>query len=349
MIISAAGEGGKARVGNRRRLCGGRGRLSIFISAVAMGIVVAGSLTVVIDFRPSVASGVACPDVVLVGAREFGAGQGTAKGFGNTLEQTRQLFGATLAGQRTVRYEGLSYGASTIGSTWDDLAHLRLDLIDGAVRGASVLQSRLTKILSSCNSLVVLAGYSQGALVIRLALSVMPSSIVSRVAGVALFGDPARHEAGDGLQHFGDAEGSGNNGAYEAFVRQAVDLPKIQGLAGSWCVKGDPVCSFPVSDVVTATVRLTTSWRSPDATRHGSYKSNGMASNAGYRLGQALLQLPRPVQPSAPATRSSPASPVPLTRPDPKPLPVSPVPHPAAPTDMPNQVFRRALPNAMFQ
>ena len=57
--------------------------------------------------------------------------------------------------------------------------------------GVSALENHLAGESTGCpNQKFVISGYSQGALVVDIALAHEPANILSRIKGVALFGDP---------------------------------------------------------------------------------------------------------------------------------------------------------------
>jgi hypothetical protein len=276
-----------------------RGRLSqlaVAASLLSATLGAAGALPGV--GRASATQGVitCAQDVIFIGVRESGA----PAGFGDATILTVRALQQGLSGKRTVDAQWLDYPALSVPAifqTWPPGA----DYLNSVQNGVDTLKAEISLITSHCNSWVAVAGYSQGALVIRRALAELPTSQTRRVAGIALFGDPARHDAGDGLDHFGGAQGSGRNGIYETTTGQRVAAsPRGRGLAASWCVPDDAVCDFTAANLV-RDVRL-----GDPAANHAKYKSNGSPTTAGYWMAEDILKLPSRPDPVAPTTGTVP-------------------------------------------
>ena len=165
---------------------------------------------------PAQAAG--CPDVELVFAR----GTSEPAGIGRVGQALLDQLQGTLGG-RTLGVYPVNYPAS-----YDFLA---------AADGANDATNRIAQIAETCpNTRVVLGGYSQGAAVVDMLLGIpplgakvgevgsappMPQSLASRVAAVAVFGNPSTK--------FGNPVSS----ALEPFTGKGIDL----------CANGDPICS----------------------------------------------------------------------------------------------------------
>lgn len=159
-----------------------------------------------------------CPDVELVFAR----GTGEPTGLGRVGQALSDQLSGNL-GERSLAVYPVNYPAS-----YDFLT-----TADGAVDATN----RITAIAANCPSTrVVLGGYSQGAAVVDMLMGIpplgpkvgevgsaapLPQSLASKVAAVAVFGNPATK--------FGNPVSA----ALAPFAGKGIDL----------CADGDPICS----------------------------------------------------------------------------------------------------------
>ncbi|MFI8901137.1 cutinase family protein, partial [Streptomyces virginiae] len=90
--------------------------------------------------------------------------------------------------------------------------------------GAELLADEIRKHAACPGQKILLAGYSQGAVLVREAVNMLPREIQDRISGIALFGDPLTMPG----------------------TRIGAALPKRLS-AKSWCAKGDPICDTKVS------------------------------------------------------------------------------------------------------
>jgi cutinase len=179
-----------------------------------------------------------CPDVELVFAR----GTSEPAGIGRVGQALSSQLANSLGG-RTLGTYGVNYPAS-----YDFL---------GAAEGAVDATNRLAAMAQECpNTRFVLGGYSQGAAVVDMLLGIpplgdkvgevgsaapLPQSLASKVAAVAVFGNPATK--------FGNPV--------------SVAMPPFAGKGIDLCADGDPICS---------------QGRNPFA--HTSYEKTGMVGQA---------------------------------------------------------------------
>jgi cutinase len=186
-----------------------------FISGLAAVVLGAGAGLSGIA-APAQAAG--CPDVELIFAR----GTSEPAGIGRVGQALRDQLETTLGGRSLAVY-AVNYPAS-----YDFLA---------AAEGANDATSRIAQVADTCpNTRFVLGGYSQGAAVVDMLLGIpplgnkvgevgsappMPQSLASRVAAVAVFGNPSTK--------FGIPVSA----AMEPFAGKGIDL----------CANGDPICS----------------------------------------------------------------------------------------------------------
>lgn len=159
-----------------------------------------------------------CPDVELVFAR----GTSEPQGLGRVGRALSDQLAASLGG-RSLGVYAVNYPAS-----YDFLA---------AADGAADATNRIAAVSQTCpNTRFILGGYSQGAAVMDMLLGIpplgekvgdvgsappMPQSLASKVAAVAVFGNPATK--------FGNPA--------------SVALPPFAGKVIDLCNPGDPICS----------------------------------------------------------------------------------------------------------
>jgi len=183
------------------------------ISGMSIGLMAAACLA-----TAAPAASAECPDVELVFARGTSEPAGLGR-VGRALSD--QL--ATSLGGRSLGVYAVNYPAS-----YDFLA---------AADGAADVTNRIATMSQTCpNTRFVLGGYSQGAAVMDMLLGIpplgekvgdvgsappMPQSMASKVAAVAVFGNPATK--------FGNPA--------------TVALPPFAGKVIDLCNPGDPICS----------------------------------------------------------------------------------------------------------
>jgi cutinase len=159
-----------------------------------------------------------CPDVELIFAR----GTSEPVGLGRVGQALSDQLAANL-GDRSLGVYAVNYPAS-----YDFLT---------AADGANDATNRIAQIAETCpDTRIVLGGYSQGAAVVDMLLGIpplgtkvgevgsappMPQSLASRVAAVAVFGNPSTKF------------GTPVSAALAPFAGKGIDL----------CADGDPICS----------------------------------------------------------------------------------------------------------
>ncbi len=278
-------------------------------------------LVTAIGFQPTTASGlptsgpdVECADVVFVGVRQ----SGTLDGHGELVWQAFQEFERQLEGKRSVAQRWLDYPALGTGTILRDVATSDDRYLSSMVTGQANLQRYLIDLVARCNSWIVLAGYSQGAGVIRLATTAFGAGAVyDQLAGTILFGDPTRHR-GDGLIHLGGASES-EEGVYHKLISRVGRSPDTAGFDGSYCLPGDDVCELGNTTQLLDDIALNIAGRGHE-TVHAKYHGYRYGTFAGARLARELLDLsrrPHPEQTATPADPTpagpAPAQPAPTT------------------------------------
>ncbi|NHC13707.1 cutinase family protein [Motilibacter deserti] len=217
---------------------------------------------------PAVAAeSASCASATLVFARGSGQplGAGEATRFFTT--STSALAGRTVSqyelgsqAQSGARYPAVGVGTDTtqafLNMVGADLSWTGLGAYDASVaQGVAETTAYLTARSALCpQERYVLAGYSQGAHVIGGSLGGLPLAVRSRVAYVALFGDPKLYlPEGKGVVpsacrggalsawRRGTASCLVDNGILEARVPYVP--ADLASRVGSWCDTGDAVCT----------------------------------------------------------------------------------------------------------
>lgn len=169
------------------------------------------------DVRPVPAPG-SCADYVFIGVR----GSGEPAGLG-LIQHVVLGFAERLAAAEptsTIDVIALSYPAHPVpfnNPDADSLGDVAVDIlryVPGAEVGVTVLNAQIGRVLDECGAdqKIVLAGYSQGAWVIHATLSVLTvlsSTAVDNIRGVAYLADPLRRADLDIPDVLADQEGNG--------------------------------------------------------------------------------------------------------------------------------------------
>ncbi|PVH86021.1 carbohydrate esterase family 5 protein [Cadophora sp. DSE1049] len=93
-------------------------------------------------------------------------------------------------GTNQIAIQGVNYEAQPAGF-----------FAGGSARGATMMATLINSTLATCPSTpLLLSGYSQGAQLIHLATSSLPSNTASKIASIVLFGDPNNGTAIQGVE-----------------------------------------------------------------------------------------------------------------------------------------------------
>jgi Cutinase len=226
-----------------------------------------------------------CRDIVVMGVRESGAPP-TGDHLGSTLRVVSRDIARNLRGQRSVATYGLRYPAEGTQSLFDGRLGEYFASID---TGVSALRETLQRVSTRCDSWIVVLGYSQGALVVRRTLAELSPSISARIAGVGLFGDPARGP-NDGTTHRGNADRLAK-GIHDAIRGRTMPVPMAFGPRLSWCNKGDAICASDAGDLIELVVESQVLGGS--STPHGRYSADGSATTTATEISAFLRQIKR--------------------------------------------------------
>ena len=222
------------------------GPLRATVVALVVGVAVAGYYVVPISGPPRT-DDVAipsprdeCGDLLIIGVRGSGATAESWEGYGAVVQEFRSWLDLHLSGSKDVQSIPLDYTAEGIG------ALVTPAFFESFEEGADELTKVIRSSLDDCDDrILVLAGHSQGAAVIHMALPTLFPQERAMISHAVLFSDPARV--------VGDPENQGlGGGADGSFLAVGGTLPSFPPDINveSWCFADDLVCSFsnnPVS------------------------------------------------------------------------------------------------------
>ena len=202
------------------------------MNAPARALFVVTALVASITFAPSAVEAAACAEVAIIGA----AGSGQTPGLG---EQLRGVIDALVERlertDRSAEITAIDYPAVNLARTFG------LALFDGryeeSVRaGARELLGEIESVEGSCpQSSIVLAGYSQGAQVVKVALDALGTE--TEIGGVLLLADPTRDPSATNVTSFGTSSTArGLLGARPIPV-------EMRSVTIEACAQGDIFCS----------------------------------------------------------------------------------------------------------
>jgi hypothetical protein len=217
------------------------------------------------DSSVSAATSMRCWDTVIIGAR--GSGQTDALG-DEVRSLTDKIMGQVKPQRPSLLRLGVIYPAESTdllkppqpilpsNPVWQAAYAKRVArYFAGVDNGIATLHEMLTTRAASCpNEILVLAGYSQGAMVVHRELVRLAASgrqeILRRVAGTGLIADPDRQKYSIALR-YGTAPWSGH-GIDTTVNGYLQDVPAgmVASRAFSLCDKGDVVCDFRWSQLL---------------------------------------------------------------------------------------------------
>lgn len=187
-------------------------------------------------------------DVFFVGARGSGEAYGTT-GFGGVVGGVFDALSKSMASDsRSVKPVPVNYPAGGVGSV---LQGKYADSVDKGVTAALSDFKTIGRLLARpecANSQVVMAGYSQGAMILHLALLEGASSgdkdyarVVERLTGAMLIGDGYKVGSDSNITRLGAGASSGRNGI--GTPKDFMPFPSsVSGKIVSICELGDAVC-----------------------------------------------------------------------------------------------------------
>jgi hypothetical protein len=269
------------------------------------------------------ASSTQCSAVLFVGVRGSGDGPGTFSGYGKTVWDVREAFRPAVRPRATISYLPLDYPAYGI-STLLTNPH---KYFSGVQSGIADLTGALGSRGKSCpHQLVVLAGFSSGAMVINRALVALgkKSRLMTKIVSVELLADPQRVATdrynvgtGDDPQFNGVsiwAHDVSFPGVKQGSIGYPADsLPSgIQAKTDGYCLQHDEVCSWDPNRGFTHAL-VTTAFDEGIARNHTHYSDAGdSASAASQAIRRVLPRLPKPPTTTTTSTTTTTLPPPPL-------------------------------------
>jgi cutinase len=262
---------------------------------VALILPVSAVLVVTIDKRAArSATPPKCLRVMAIGIRGSGETSADAGGLGATVAVAVKRFKQQVG--KSVAVKPIDYPSLGVDVAFSDPARYYA----GAKLGINALTAELRQQVQACpREMIVVFGYSQGALVANRALVDLGASqpaALRRIAAVELIADPQR--LGTAPYTTGTAPRALNGlGIFAAGLAlpgvgfSADDLPlQIQVRSRSYCVVGDVVCAWdstrPVSEALTPAAQATA------RRAHLSYATNGYARQAGSHAASMVKHAP---------------------------------------------------------
>ena len=211
-----------ARVGPnaRRLLMGGLLALALWLTLAAL----------------APASGLACSNVEFIGVRGSGESYSGNFGMGTQISALYERVRARKPSNQTLQSYGLEYQAVNVTEWWK-----AWDYFFSVWEGDEHLESRVKGDASACPSMKILvAGFSQGAHVVGDSIENLANKndgSLSRVYGVAMFGDP-RFSKDD----HATARGNYNPEHWGILTERGNYSSKINNRLGDWCRLKDAIC-----------------------------------------------------------------------------------------------------------
>lgn len=209
---------------------------------------------------PERGSQASCADVFFLGA--MGSGQrevwGPTGGYGWEVNDLRKALARELTSSGiTMKASPIDYPARGTEILKPGRADINLKryydrvqyYFDGLSSGITEVTNRLIQASACDNQAIVLAGYSQGAMVMHRALVRLRDKgrrdILNRVMGVVLFADGDRAPNSTASRLIGDpVAGRKGRGIAQSFGWQP-DIPRaVAGRTWNFCTKNDLVCDF---------------------------------------------------------------------------------------------------------
>ena len=217
----------------------------MFRRALVAAVLAGASLLSVASFDVAGVAAAPCADVTFIGVRESGAAQTAAGGLGDTNARALSTFSARIGSQRSIETYALVYPAASTSTifSWDTIMLGRDSaFVQSVEAGRRALVAEIKARTARCNGWIVLSGYSQGAMVIRLTLADLGNQ--PRIGGVILFGDPLRRGSETTFDQIGGASMGLNGVGTRAPGYGGRYGRTTKGLALSYCLPGDGICEF---------------------------------------------------------------------------------------------------------
>ena len=270
------------------------GAVAVFATLAAVGVVVApGALA---------ENSHECADVLFLGARGSNeAGPGTVSGWtptdedplglGAPVKSAYDTFSSELEGHRSIQAISVDYPARAVAWSSDFLLHMD-EYFAGLGEGVDFVDTTLRARAEACpDERIVLAGYSQGAMVMhraihRLSESTSASGILARMDAAILIGDGDRVPR-DKTDNYGDfhknLSGIGLHYSSQSGSSTARFAKSVQSRILMVCNRNDPICDSTglLADFL---------WLN----RHFSYPGGADLASAAAVAASSVLSVPLP-------------------------------------------------------
>jgi hypothetical protein len=226
---------------------------------------------VVVIVTQQTASAATCTPILFIGVR----GSGEPAGLGTTIQDTYNNFVASET-QSTSLYV-LPYAASPVPVI--NRGASVSAFINSVNAGKVMLVNYLNTQVAQCpTQKIVVAGYSQGGLVVVEAMRTLSVATMNHVAGIALLGEPAFDPQFAGNVGTYSKNDSGIVSTFTSIYKSQSYLPAtVSGKSKSYCLAYDPVCNY---SIVSLTNCL---WSGANCT-HNLYVQKGYTRQAGQFL-----------------------------------------------------------------
>jgi hypothetical protein len=247
-----------------------------------------------------------CKDVLFYGARGSGQKAADNQGFGPQVANVRDRVVRGLGGRRDVYAEPVDYDPNSVAVLGKPLIGI-YQFVANLGFGVDLAYSELTLRKVTCpNERIVLAGYSQGAMVmhrvVQRLVNANETGILSRIDGVIMLAD-GDHNPNDNVTTYGSASAAARGVGFVFSAAARTDTTKLpasmRSRLHSSCTAQDVVCDDAAVAGRAALVGTVRAYRNGVAVHLGPTYL-GSDANVTRPVGAVVgrvLSMPRPVQP----------------------------------------------------
>ena len=285
--------------------------------AISAPSAIAGAAT-----APGPVVGPACPDVMVIAARGSGEQPQPGGKHGTWSNPAAYTFQDTFYGVGQFNYTvytGLENASRQLRFALDPVRYPADQALEAATNykayeaaaadGAYSIVTEIARVRAACGNQVrfVLAGYSQGAWSVHIALYALDAATLNSISAVVLFGDP-EFQPGQVIDR-GSQNSLGDSGLATPIDVNHRNVPvSLRAKTASYCLPHDPICQgiSPISGVSPPGVAyLAYCWAvnwAPGKCPHTSYLTSGKTSDAAAFVRPFLPSAPAPATSSPPKT-----------------------------------------------
>ena len=192
-----------------------------------------------------------CADVLIIGARGSGQTDNDGKGFGTQVLTLVDLISDQLPKNLSVERHAVSYPSHGV----ELVAKGQLfQYLEGVDIGVDAMIDRTRTAIRDCagRQTVILAGYSQGALVVHNTLFSLAEHERDIIGAAVLLSDPARE--GGKPENRGNAP-EDRDGIYQLVSKSHPRIPaEISRRVFSFCIAGDIVCDYTLGNAASTSI-----------------------------------------------------------------------------------------------